>query len=63
MSDACIAGNNGKADQKPGNPPATMIPAQKPVKHKNACWNMDGTSFVDFYGSSMSEYKIFMRKS
>ena len=37
MRDTCIAGTMERPISSPETPPATMIPAQKPIKHRISC--------------------------
>ena len=64
VRDACIAGNNGKADQQSGNSSGNDDPGTETGEAQNQLLKHGQNLLVGIsMGSSMREYKIFMRKS
>ena len=63
VSDACIAGNNGKADQQSGDTSCNDDPGTETDKAQNQLLKHGQNLLVGLYGNSMRKYKFFMRKS
>ena len=63
MRDTCIAGNNGKADQQPGDSSFNDDPGSDTDKAHYQLLKHVQNLLVGLYGNSMRKYKFFMRKS